>query len=225
MKEQKTITLPESLDDITIRQLAQYMVANLDSEKHAVESALRIFAGISIEEQKRVSKNQLDALAQHLSNVLNEKPTLKTTFEHNGKEWGFVPNLEEITAGEYIDAEAYMGDWSNMHKAMAVLYRPIVRKSKGWYEIEPYEGSDTYSGQLQDAPASIAVGALVFFWTIANELSNAILKRLQKEAMDAGLTHEEFLPNVGVGILPSSTWRAETFWFLTKLHAYQSTSS
>ena len=224
MKKQKTITLPESLDDITIRQLAQYMVANLDTERDAVESALRIFVGLSVEEQKRVSKNQLDELAGHLSKILNEKPTLKTTFEHNGREWGFVPNLEEITAGEYIDAEAYMGDWSNMHKAMSVLYRPIVRKSKGWYEIEPYEGSEVYSGQLQDAPASIAVGALVFFWTIANELSSATLKRSQKEAMDAGLTHVEFLPNVGDGILPSSTWRAETFWFLTKLHAYQLTN-
>lgn len=224
MKEQKTITLPESLDDITIRQLAQYMVANLDTERDAVESALRIFVGLSIEEQKRVSKKQLDEISGHLSKILNEKPTLKTTFEYNGKQWGFVPNLEEITTGEYIDAEAYMGDWSNMHKAMAVLYRPIVRKSNGWYEIEPYEGSEIYSGQLQDAPASIAVGALVFFWTIANELSNAILKRLQKEAVEAGLMQEAFLPNVGVGILPSSTWRAETFWFLTKLHDYQSTN-
>jgi len=113
-----------------------------------------------------------------------------------------------------------MGDWAKMHKAMAVLYRPIVRKSKGWYEIEPYEGSDKYASELQDAPAGIAVGALLFFWTIANELLNATLKRLQKEAQDAGLMHAVSLVNVGAGILPSSTWRAETFWYLTKLHAY-----
>jgi len=220
MKEQKTITLPESLDDITIRQLAQYMVANLDSERDAIEAALRIFVGLSVEEQKRVSKKQLDELSKHLSNVLNSQPSLQTTFTHNGKEWGFVPNLEEITAGEYIDAESYMGDWAKMHKAMAVLYRPIVRKSKGWYEIEPYEGSDKYASELQDAPAGIAVGALLFFWTIANELLNATLKRLQKEAQDAGLMHAVSLVNVGGGILPSSTWRGETFWYLTKLHAY-----
>ena len=220
MKEQKTITLPESLDDITIRQLAQYMVANLDTERDAVESALRIFVGLSIEEQKRVAKKQLDELSVDLSKVLNEKPTLKTTFEYNNIEWGFVPNLEEISAGEYIDAESYMGDWSNMHKAMSVLYRPIVKKGKGWYEIEPYEGSDKYAGMLQDAPASVAVGALVFFWTIASELSNAILKHLQEVEMNAGLTPEAYLPSVGVGILPSSTWRAETFWYLMKLHDY-----
>lgn len=44
---------------------------------------------------------------------------------------GFLPKLDEITLGEFIDVESNIGDWQNIHKAMAVLYRPVnFRKMK-----------------------------------------------------------------------------------------------
>ena len=225
MKRTKTIVLPESLDDITIRQLAQYMASDLETEEKAVEAALRLFAGIDTETQKKVVRNDLKDVSEHLIQVLNDKPSVKTKFKHNGKTWGLVPNIEEITAGEHIDAESYLGDWSQMHKAAAVLYRPIVKEGYGFYEIEPYEGSDKYAGELQDAPASVAVGLLLFFWTIATELLSATLKRLDKVAKDAGLMQEVNSLIDGAGILPYSSFRAETFSYLTKLQAYRFTNS
>jgi len=225
MKESITLTLPESLDDISIRQLAQYMASDLESEDKAVRSALRIFAGIDTETQKRAVRKQLNEVAEQLIKVLNDKPTLKTTFEYKGVKWGFVPNIDEISAGEYIDAESYMGDWSQMHKAVAVLYRPVTKEGKGWYQIKSYEGSDKYSGMLQDAPASVAVGMLLFFWTIANELLSATITSLEQRAKDAGLMPNLSLLTDGAGILPSSSFRAETFSYLTKLLSYQYISS
>jgi hypothetical protein len=32
-----------------------------------------------------------------------------------------------LVLGEYIDLDAFLGDWDNMHRAMAVLYRPIEK--------------------------------------------------------------------------------------------------
>jgi len=221
MKQKLTITLPESLEDITVRQMAQYLASDLKEDSKALETALNIFCGIPADIQSKVTKSQLEELARNVMAVLNERPTLRTTFEYNGKKWGFIPNLNEITAGEYIDAESYIGDWSNMHKALAVLYRPIIKESKGWYLIEPYEGSDKYAKELQDAPASIAVACQVFFWTIGKDLLNASLQSLKKAETEAGLPDALTLMLDGVGILPSSTLRGEMHYFLTKLLSYR----
>ena len=44
-----------------------------------------------------------------------------------------------MTFGEYTDLDSYIGDWDNMHKVMAVLYRPITKKGlNNTYEIEKY---------------------------------------------------------------------------------------
>lgn len=219
------LNVPETLDDVTIRQVAQYMASDLNDEKRATETALYIFCGVPPEIQKKISKKTLDWVRLMIANMLNERPTVRTKFEHNGIKYGLVTSLEEITAGEYIDVEQYISDWSNIHKAVAVMYRPIVKEYKGFYEIEPYEGSHKYAKALQDAPASIAVGLLLFFWTIGTQLTDAILGSLNKEAMDAGLTEAVNLAQSGVGILPSSTLRGEMFSYLTKLLGYRYTPS
>lgn len=224
-KQKITVTIPERLEDVTIRQVAQYMAGDLEDNSKALESAISIFCGIDAETQKRIVKSQLNDIQQAITAILNERPSVRTKFEHNGVKYGLVTSLEEITAGEYIDVEQYISDWSNMHKAVAVMYRPIVKEYKGFYEIEPYEGSHKHSGALQDAPASIAVGLMLFFWTIGNELLNATVNSLNKAAMDAGLTEVHNLQLSGVGTLPSSTLRGEMFSYLTKLLTYRYTHS
>ena len=52
---------------------------------------------------------------------------------------GFVPKLDDITLGEYVDIESNISDWQkDAHKAMAVLYRPVNFKAKDKYGIAPY---------------------------------------------------------------------------------------
>ena len=45
-------------------------------------------------------------------------------------EFGFIPKLDNISLGEFVDLDSYMSDWDNMHKAMAVLYRPVTFRKK-----------------------------------------------------------------------------------------------
>ena len=52
---------------------------------------------------------------------------------------GFIPKLDDISLGEYIDIETNISDWQKMHKAMAVLYRPVNFKLGNKYGIAPYE--------------------------------------------------------------------------------------
>jgi hypothetical protein len=91
-----------------------------------------------------------------------------------GVKYGFEPNIEEISTGAYIDAENYLTDVQTLHKAMAVLYRPIIAKTKDLYTIEPYESALKYEGIMKSAPLDVVFGMQVFFWDLGIELLNAM---------------------------------------------------
>jgi hypothetical protein len=114
-------------------------------------------------------------------NAFAEKPALTQKFTIGKQTFGFLPSLEEITVGELNDVDQYISDWSQMHKAMAVLYRPVVATFGNRYEIEKYEGSDKYAEQMKEMPLDVTIGAMLFFWTLGKDLSVASLTSLAKE--------------------------------------------
>ena len=83
--------------------------------------------------------------------------------------FGFIPNLDEMTLGEYIDLDTYFGDWDNMHKAMSVLYRPITKEKGNLYNIEEYDGTK-YSDVLKLMPLDVVLGSIFFFYNLSSEL-------------------------------------------------------
>ena len=120
-----------------------------------------------------------------LSKAFKKESELIRRFDLKGVDMGFVPNLEFISLGEYVDLEEYIQDWDNMHKAMAVLYRPVNFKSKQTYTIAPYEPSDDISELMKDMPLSVVMSSMVFFYNLGRELLEAIptfiTKSLNKE--------------------------------------------
>ena len=89
----------------------------------------------------------------------------------------------DITYGENKDVTSYINEWGNMHKAMAVLFRPIKQKQGHKYLIEEYEGSHKYSEVMKQMPLSVVLGAMVFFYNLTNELLNYIPSYLEKELL------------------------------------------
>ena len=69
-----------------------------------------------------------------------------------------------------------------MHHAMAVFYRPITGSKGEFYEIEKYEGSDKYSEIMKDAPASVAIGATLFFYNLGTTLLSVTMDSLLKQS-------------------------------------------
>ena len=82
-------------------------------------------------------------LINHISiNYSTKNTKFIPTFNLNGVSYGFIPNLDEITYGENKDVTSYINEWGNMHKAMAVLFRPTQTKARTTsIIIEEYEGS------------------------------------------------------------------------------------
>ena len=180
-KEKKyKLSLPTSLDAIPLHQYQKYVKVINEHKDNVDEEFLRlklleIFCGLTMREAYELAAVDVDGIIEILVNVLNSESPLQRRFTMTDPkgiavEFGFIPNLERISLGEFIDAEAYISDWDNMHKAMAVLYRPLTGHKGEFYEIEKYEGSDKYAAIMADAPASVAIGAMLFFLSFRDDI-------------------------------------------------------
>ena len=109
-------------------------------------------------------KDSLKLTQEYLATIKKMPDTLIQTFKIGGVEYGFIPDLENITTAEYLDLDAYQNDTSHINRVMAILYRPIVRKYKGTYVIEDYEGSDKYKDIMLEVDAKVYLSAISFFF-------------------------------------------------------------
>jgi hypothetical protein len=177
------IKIPTDLNEITLRQYQKFLsiCKDNDDETFINQKMIQIFCNVEFSLIVHFPFNTVNEIVGKI-NALFDFKDIKLTqrFDFKGKEFGFIPNLDDITFGEYTDLDTYIVDWDNMNKAMAVLYRPIVQKSfRKTYEIERYEGSDKYSESMLDLPLGIVFGANVFFYNLGNELLQSTLNYLE----------------------------------------------
>jgi hypothetical protein len=112
----------------------------------------------------------------------NQECKMIPQIEFNGVKYGFIPNLDEMSLGEYIDLDNYFHDWDTMDKSMSVLYRPITYSKGGKYLIEDYKGTDNFM-EMRNLPLNVVMGAKVFFYHIGIELLNHIPNYLMASEM------------------------------------------
>ena len=188
--------LPQNLSEVTIDKYIKAIdiIENEDIDLGIMLRLLNLFTGKSIEQLMEYPLSELDKNYQHIAKVLNEKSKFQNTFFLDGKEFGFIPNLEQMKSGEYIDLTNNLG--KDIIASMAVMYRPIKRKFKDVYDIEKYNGTDNKE-IFKNAPISVYLGAQVFFWNLTNDLLKLMPQYLEKE-----LTAEQIaaLEKNGVGL-------------------------
>lgn len=198
------LLVPTSLHDIPLKHYQKFIKTfeNADdyTEDYAALKMLEIFCGVPYNEAIKFKIGDINRVVSKLNEALAEKPSLINKFKLGSTEFGFVPELNDLTFGEFVDIENNITDWDNMHKAMAVLYRPIVRKYKHKYEIEEYRGDNWYDAML-NMPASVAVSAIVFFYNLETDLLNLTLDSGQVPSLQTeALTQTQTLTKNGGGI-------------------------
>ena len=102
-----------------------------------------------------------------------QNSSLKRVIEIEGKRYGFHPNLDDITLGEFADIETFVKNDidNNLPELMAILYRPIVEEKNDIYIIEAYDGNISIRAEeMKKMSAEQVQSALVFFYTLGNEL-------------------------------------------------------
>ena len=172
------VIVPTALSEITLDQYQRFARLEGD-EEFLTHKMLEIFCGVPLANLPNVRIKDVSHISKHISAMINEKPSLTPTFTMGDTKYGFIPELDNITYGEFVDLDGYLQDVQDLHKAMAVLYRPITSEVKHRYLIEPYEGAGRYAEQMKQAPMSVAMGATLFFWHLGNELLQAMLTSLE----------------------------------------------
>ena len=191
------ITIPTDLSEITLRQYKHFLKIQktVDDEKFLSAKIIEIFCGVNLEDVMQIKFNDSEFIVDTLTKMFEQKPKLVTKFKLNNKEYGFHPQLDDLTLGEYIDLDTFIGDWENIEKAMAVLYRPIVSKLKDKYSIEDYKvGKDT---EILDMPMDAVLSSIFFLWNLGMDLSQAMMNYLDNEEVQALTQYLNSQPNGG----------------------------
>ena len=186
------LNVPTDLNEITLSSFQKYIKLFEDTENKKTEflkqKAIEIFCGVPLRYVANMRQIDLNEIYNKITKVLEQKSKLKQTFILNDIEFGFIPNIEDMTAGEYMDLDTYIQSMDTMHKALSVLYRPIKSKFKGKYLIEDYEGSDKYCDILKESPMAVATGASLFFWNLGQELLSSSMNFLEQHQTEIQTT-------------------------------------
>ena len=236
------VKVPKRLSAIKLNQYQQYLKIlkgiEKDSESISNESSeflnlksLEIFCGLQLKDSYKLPLSVFDSVLGQLAECFKEQTPRVDRFtmtDAAGKtiEFGLMPNISEMSFGEYYDLDSYVQDWETMHKAMAVLYRPVVLDTKGKYLIEEYEGSSKWSDVMAEMPVNVALGAYVFFYRLGSKLSKHTMNYLLEEALDKGdSTSQLTSERSGDGISQFMLWQEEMLQGLTRLPSFHYTSA
>ena len=203
------ITIPTDLSEITLRQYKHFLKIqkSQDDENFLSAKIIEIFCKVKLEDVMQIKFNDSEYIVNTLTEMFEQKPNLVTKFKLNNKEYGFHPQLDDLTLGEYIDLDTFIGDWENIEKAMAVLYRPVVNKIKDKYTIEEYKvGRDA---EILDMPMDAVLSSIFFLWNLGLDLSKTMMNYLDKEQTQALTQYLNSQPN-GVGITQFTDLLKET---------------
>ena len=213
MSKSITLNVPSKIEDVKLRQYQKYIkdIKSISEKeeptKEEIDFAnlklLECFCGITLKQAYQLPLAEFSSIINHINDLFNRKNNIQHRFtmtdpSGNKVEFGFTPKLEDISLGEFVDLEKYIGDWQQMHKAMAILYRPVTHQKNQFYLIEDYQGSDKYSDIMLDAPIQVALGSTVFFYSLGSDLSAHLINSLQEKIKEDS-AFQQALEQNGVG--------------------------
>ena len=174
--KESVYTMINSWNDVTLNKWVRLISKKERTNTEEALETISVLSDIPKKIIKELSINDVAAIMSKLAKLQEQANNkLKKIIKIDEIEYGFHPNLEEITLGEYADIETYMknGLEDNLTKLMAVLYRPITEKDGKNYSIEAYGLSDSRmrAEKFKNMKAENVNSSLVFFWTFVKELS------------------------------------------------------
>ena len=195
----KEVIVPDSLNEVTLEQYQKYIKIqdNNEDDTFLAIKMIKIFCGIRADLIMKMKASSIRDITNVLAEMFDQKPPLVKEFKMNGIDYGFIPDLENMTFGEYVDLDTYIGDYENMHRAMSVLYRPIVQRYKDKYLVDEYSGDE--SDKMKDMPMDAVLSSILFFYHLGMDLSKTMLNYLQEEG-SKDLVQQLTLEKNGVGI-------------------------
>ena len=178
------LKIPTTLNDVTLAQYQEF--SKLESKLEDTNDSsiqleiVKIFCNVSDDVVRRMKATDIAEICGIINSIFDSSnDQLLKRFTLNGVEYGFIPELDDMSFGEYMDLDTFIGDNNNLHRALNVLFRPIEYKRGNRYNIKDYD-PDT-SEIAKEFPLDVVLGAIVFFYNLGKDLSMVMLNSLDKK--------------------------------------------
>jgi hypothetical protein len=180
------LSVPTEWSDIKLKKWLE-LQKELDNYKDDEEaiSALMLYhlcglppeyvAGLSIDDYVMIKTE----LANFINNV--EDIPLQKFIYIDGVEYGFEPNLSNMTYGAFADITKYNtiqidDNWASI---MSILYRPVDKRQGDMYTIKPYTG-EINPKLFLEVGMHVHFGSLFFFVNLLKDLQIFTLKSMKE---------------------------------------------
>ena len=201
----KRFKLISSWEEVTLEKWLKLIDFQKGTKSKEAEETIAALSTIPKDLIKQLELKDVAVIMSKLSELqAKQDSSLKRIIEVEGKRYGFHPNLDEITLGEYADLETMIKNdiEKNMPEVMAILYRPIVDEENDVYTIEAYDGNISIRAeQMKKMSAEQVQSALLFFYNLGKELSMTLplylMERL-KETKEQSLLNPSQKDGVGL---------------------------
>ena len=174
----KEFKLINSWEEVSLEKWLLLIDFVTDSKTEEATETIAALSNIPKQLVKELALRDVAVIMSRIAELQNKQDTkLKRIIEIDSIEYGFHPDLDSITLGEYADIETFIkgGIENNLPELMAVLYRPIKEKKNDIYVIDAYDGNIRLrTEEMKKMSAQQVQSALVFFYTLGKELSEIL---------------------------------------------------
>tara|TARA_R100001594_G_scaffold145020_1_gene194712 strand:- start:53 stop:694 length:642 start_codon:yes stop_codon:yes gene_type:complete len=201
----KEFSVIKSWNDVTLENWTKLIQHKTNSKSNEALTLISELSNIPKDIINKLELSDVATIMGQIGKLQSEADTkLSKIVEIDDKRYGFHPDLDSITLGEYADIETFIKLDVEKHlpEIMAILYRPILDEKNGVYTIEAYDGEiKLRTEEMKKMSAQQVQNALVFFWSFGK----IFVKTLQSSLiMQLKETNEQLQPKAlvknGVGL-------------------------
>jgi len=200
------LSIPTTLNEITLGQYQEFSKLDITKESEVQSKMIEIFCKVPTNVVRSMKAKDITDICTIINNMFDVEHQMLNRFDLNGVKYGFIPDLENMSFGEYVDLDTFMGDNDNLHRAMNVLYRPIDLLQGQRYTLKEYDPD--INEEAKNYPLDACFGAMVFFYDLGKDLSTVILNSSSKQNEENLAQYLGSLQN-GDGTIPSMQSLAE----------------
>ena len=170
--------LINSWSDVTLETWLQLIDFETGTKTEEATKTIEALSDIPKKLVKELALSDVVAIMSKIGELQAKQDTkLKRLIEINGVEYGFHPDLDSISLGEYADIEQFIknGIDKQLPELMSVLYRPIKLKKNDIYIIDSYDGDIRLRAEeMKLMSAEQVQSALFFFYNLGKVFSEIL---------------------------------------------------
>jgi len=175
----KEFNLINSWSDVTLETWLKLIDFETGTKTEEATETIAALSDIPRQLVKELALSDVAVIMSKIGELQAKQDTdLKRLIEINDVEYGFMPDLDSISLGQYADIETFIknGIDKNLPELMAVLYSPVKKKNdNGVYIIDAYDGDIRLRAEeMKQMSAEQVQSALMFFFALGKVFSEIL---------------------------------------------------